>query len=248
MKNNLTEKINLILTTTFGLEAVVKREVLDLGYTDIKVSDGKVEVLNCEYKDIAKLNINIRCAERVLLKVLEKQVTSFSELFDIVNEFSWEKYIEEDDIFPVDAVSINSKLFSRSDIQSITKKAIVKRLSKAYGIEYFKEEKNLYNVKVSILKDLATITIDTSGEGLHKRGYRDRAGDAPLKETLAAAMVKLSFWNKDRLLFLHCCKGQLKAIFLHQLWRSNAFLRQKIFFGLAYRHAQQLKALDSNSL
>ncbi|WP_100065252.1 THUMP domain-containing class I SAM-dependent RNA methyltransferase [Miniphocaeibacter massiliensis] len=197
-------EFNIIATTTFGLEAVVKRELQDLGYSNIKVSDGKLEIQGNE-EDIAILNINLRCAERVLIKFGEFKATTFDELFEKTKALPWENIIPEDGEFPVDGKSIKSKLFSISDSQAIVKKAIVERLKKHYKIDWFKETGSKYKIEVSLLKDIATLTIDTSGDGLHKRGYRDRAGDAPLKETLAAAMIKLSYWNPERTLYDPFC-------------------------------------------
>ena len=197
-------KFNIIATTTFGLEAVVKRELQDLGYNNIKVLDGKVEIEGNE-DDIAILNINLRCAERVLIKVGEFKALTFDELFEKTKAIPWEEIIPENGEFPVDGKSVRSKLFSISDSQAIVKKAIVERLKSVYKIDWFEEDGPKYKVEVSLLKDIATLTIDTSGEGLHKRGYRDRAGDAPIKETLAAAMIKLSYWNPSRTLYDPFC-------------------------------------------
>lgn len=197
-------KFNIIATTTFGLEAVVKRELQDLGYENIVVNDGKVEIVGTE-EDIAILNIHLRCAERVLIKVGEFKALTFDELFEKTKALPWEDIIPEKGEFPVDGKSVKSKLFSISDSQAIVKKAIVERLKSVYNINWFDETGAKYKVEVSLLKDIATLTIDTSGEGLHKRGYRDRAGDAPLKETLAAAMIKLSYWNPDRTLYDPFC-------------------------------------------
>lgn len=195
---------NIIATTTFGLEAVVKRELQDLGYEDITVKDGKVEIVGTE-EDIAILNINLRCAERVLIKVGEFKAVTFDELFEKTKALPWEEIIPVNGEFPVDGKSVKSKLFSISDSQAIVKKAIVERLKSVYNIGWFDETGEKYKIEVSLLKDIATLTIDTSGEGLHKRGYRDRAGDAPLKETLAAAMIKLSYWNPSRTLYDPFC-------------------------------------------
>ena len=195
---------NIIATTTFGLESIVKREIQDLGYEITNVTDGKVETKGTE-EDIAILNINLRCAERVLIKVGEFKALTFDELFEKTKALPWEDIIPVDGEFPVDGKSIKSKLFSISDSQAIVKKAIVEKLKTIYKVDWFEENGAKYKVEVSLLKDIATLTIDTSGEGLHKRGYRDRAGDAPLKETLAAAMIKLSYWNPERTLYDPFC-------------------------------------------
>ena len=196
--------LHLIATTAFGLEAVTKRELLDLGYEDISVENGKV-TFKGGVKDIVKSNIWLRTAERVLLKMGEFKALSFEELFQGTKNIAWEKWIPEDGNFIVEGKSINSKLYSVPDCQRIVEKAIVERLKTKYDVEWFEKTGPKYKVEISLLKDIASLTIDTSGEGLHKRGYRDRAGDAPIKETLAAAMVMLSYWNKDRVLLDPFC-------------------------------------------
>ena len=198
------ENISLIATTTFGLEAVCKRELINLGYKDIKVQDGRVEFKALE-RDIPRANLWLRTAERVLLKLGEFKALSFDELFEKTKELPWDEWIPEDGNFIVEGKSINSKLYSVSDCQRIVEKAIVEKLKTKYDVSWFEKSGARYTVQISILKDTATLTIDTSGEGLHKRGYRDRAGDAPIKETLAAAMILLSYWNKDRVLFDPFC-------------------------------------------
>ena len=196
--------IELIATTTFGLEAIAKRELEALGYKDLKVENGKVNFSGTE-RDIAKANIWLRTAERVLLKMGEFKAYSFDELFEKTKALPWDEWISEDANFVVEGKSINSKLYSISDCQRIVEKAIVEKLKTKYHVDWFEKTGPKYTIEVGLLKDLATLTIDTSGSGLHKRGYRDRAGDAPLKETLAAAMVLLSFWNKDRVLYDPFC-------------------------------------------
>ncbi|MDO5649899.1 MAG: class I SAM-dependent RNA methyltransferase [Gallicola sp.] len=193
-----------IATTVLGLEAIVKRELIKLGYEDLVVKDGRVEV-KAPMEDAARLNINLRCAERVLLKFGEFKALTFDELFEKTKALPWEELLTEDALFPVEGRSHQSKLFSISDCQRIVKKAIVEKLKKSYHTDWFEEEGPRFRIEISMLKDIATITIDTSGDALHKRGYRDRAGDAPLKETLAAAMIELSYWNPSRTLYDPFC-------------------------------------------
>lgn len=193
-----------IATTVLGLEAIVKRELIKLGYEDLVVKDGRVEV-KAPLEDAAKLNINLRCAERVLLKFGEFKALTFDELFEKTKALPWEDLLTEDALFPVEGRSHQSKLFSISDCQRIVKKAIVEKLKQSYHTDWFEEEGPRFRIEISMLKDIATITIDTSGDALHKRGYRDRAGDAPLKETLAAAMIELSYWNPSRTLYDPFC-------------------------------------------
>lgn len=216
------KKITLIATCAFGLEAVVKREIIKLGFDDIKVSDGKVEFL-ANVNDIAKVNLWVRCAERILLKLDEFKVLSFEDLYQGIKKIKWEDLISVNDKFPVNANSVKSKLFSLSDIQKITKRAVVDRLKNVYGVEWFDETSNaLYYIEVSILKDIATVTVDTSGEALHKRGYRKRAGDAPLKETLASAMISLSFWEPNRVFYDPFCGSGTLCIEAYMMGRNIA--------------------------
>ncbi len=196
--------IELIASTTFGLEAVTKRELEALGYKDMKVENGKITFSGTE-QDIVKTNIWLRTAERILVKVGEFKALSFEDLFENTKALPWDEWIEKDANFVVEGKSINSKLYSVPDCQRIVEKAIVERLKEKYHIDWFQKTGAKYTIEVGLLKDMATLTIDTSGAGLHKRGYRDRAGDAPIKETLAAAMILLSFWNKDRVLYDPFC-------------------------------------------
>lgn len=192
-------KLEIIATATFGLEAVVKREIETLGYKILKTEDGKVTFVGDE-SAIVNANLWLRCADRVLLKIGEFQAFSFEELFQQTKALPWEEWISEDGKFTVNGTSVKSKLYSVPDCQAIVKKAIVEKLKETYQCEWFKETGAEYTVKVTLLKDNVTLTIDTSGSGLHKRGYRLRDVAAPIKETLASAMVQLSFWNKDRVL------------------------------------------------
>ncbi|NLY77882.1 MAG: class I SAM-dependent RNA methyltransferase [Tissierellia bacterium] len=192
-------EIELIATSTFGLEAVVKRELMDLGYKDLVVENGKV-TFKAREKDIPIVNLWLRTADRILLKMGQFKATSFEELFEKTKALPWDEWITEDGEFTVNGKSVNSKLFSISDCQAIVKKAVVEKLKTRYKTEWFKETGAKFTIEVSLLKDIATLTIDTSGAGLHKRGYRTKGVEAPLKETLAAGLILLSYWNKDRLL------------------------------------------------
>ncbi|WP_066505469.1 THUMP domain-containing class I SAM-dependent RNA methyltransferase [Abyssisolibacter fermentans] len=196
--------IELIATSTFGLEAVVKRELLNLGYENLKVENGKV-TYTCNEEGIANSNLWLRTADRVLLKIGEFRAESFEELFQGTKSLPWEEWITEDGEFTVNGKSVKSKLFSISDCQAIVKKAIVERLKIKYNTDWFKETGAKFTVQVSLLNDIATLTIDTSGVGLHKRGYRQDAVEAPIKETLAAAMIQLSYWDKNRVLLDPFC-------------------------------------------
>ena len=182
------------------MEAVLKREITDLGYDITLVEDGRVTFIGDE-ETICRANIFLRTAERVLLKVGSFHAESFEELFQNTRSIPWEEYIPQDGKFWVaKASSIKSKLFSPSDIQSIMKKAMVERLKKAYGLEWFPESGSSYPLRVFLYKDEVTVGIDTSGDSLHKRGYRTLTSKAPITETLAAALIMMTPWNRDRIL------------------------------------------------
>ena len=197
-------KIQLIAVSTFGTEAVTARELKKLGYFDQKVEDGKVTFTGDETA-ICRANIWLRTASRVLLKVGEFKALTFDELFEQTKALPWDEIIPENAEFPVEGYSIDSKLFSVSDCQAIVKKAIVEKLKLRYKCEWFEEDGPRYRIEIAILRDTVTLTIDTSGAGLHKRGYRKLVGGAPIKETLAAAMILVSHWNKDRILLDPMC-------------------------------------------
>ncbi len=191
---------DLFVPCHFGLEAVLKREIYDLGYEITKVEDGRVTFEGDE-EAICRANIFLRTAERVMIQVGRFKATTFEELFQGIKNLPWEEYIPEDGKFWVKkASSINSKLFSPSDIQSIAKKAMVERMKQKYHKEWFKEDGAAYPVRIFLLKDEVTVALDTSGDSLHKRGYRTMTSKAPLTETLAASLIMLTPWRKDRIL------------------------------------------------
>lgn len=191
---------DLLVPCHFGLEAVLKREIYDLGYEITKVEDGRVTFEGDE-EAVCRANIFLRTAERVMIQVGRFKATTFEELFQGIKNLPWEEYIPEDGKFWVKkASSINSKLFSPSDIQSIAKKAMVERMKQNYHKEWFKEDGAAYPVRIFLLKDEVTVALDTSGDSLHKRGYRTMTSKAPLTETLAASLIMLPPWRKDRIL------------------------------------------------
>ncbi|MDD6155264.1 MAG: class I SAM-dependent RNA methyltransferase [Eubacteriales bacterium] len=194
----------LIATAAFGLEAVVKREVQALGCEIIKTENGKVTFKGDE-SAIARANIWLRAADRVLIRMGEFPAKEPDDLFLTVRNMPWEKLIPKDGKFTVTCSTVKSRLRSEPNNQKTVKKAIVESLSKAYGIRFFPETGASYTVKVSLLKDIATITVDTTGESLHKRGYRANPVAAPLKETIGASMIELSFWKPGRTLLDPCC-------------------------------------------
>lgn len=189
-------KLDLIATATFGLESIVAEEVKQLGYEDVRVQNGRVEFTGDELA-ICRSNLWLRVADRVRLKVGEFKATTFDELFEKTKALPWADILPMNAEFPVEGKSIKSTLFSVSDCQAIVKKAVVESMKKKYKLDWFPEDGPLFKIEVALLKDIATLTIDTSGPGLHKRGYRTLISEAPLKETLAAAMLMLAKWYPD---------------------------------------------------
>ncbi len=232
--------INLIATSTFGLEACVKREAIRLGFENIKTYDGRVEFTGDE-STIAKANLWMRFASKILIKVGEFKAVTFDELFEGTKALDWGSWITEDGKFTVTGKSVKSTLFSVSDCQAIVKKAVVEKLKQKYHVPWFDETGAEYTIQVALLNDIATLTIDTSGSGLHKRGYRETAMIAPLKETLAAAMVDLSYWNKDRILLDPMCGSGTIPI-------EAALIARNIAPGLNRKFASEEWARIDNSI
>lgn len=193
-------KLELIAPCHFGLEAVLKREIIDLGYEISQVEDGKVTFYGDE-QAVAYANMFLRTAERILIKVGQFKAYTYDELFEGTKALPWEEFIPVDGKFWVTKAStIKSKLFSPSDIQSIMKKAMVERMKEKYHMSWFQEDGASYPVRVSLMKDVVTVALDTTGISLHKRGYRKLSSKAPISETLAAALIMLTPWKKDRIL------------------------------------------------
>jgi len=190
-------RLELIATAAFGLESVVSRELTQLGYHEQRVEDGRVTFVGDELA-ICRCNFWLRSADRVLVKVGAFAAYDFEALFQQVMALTWANWLSTDAKFPVSGKSVRSKLHAEPSIQGVTKKAIVESLKATYQRHWFNEDGPEYPLEVAILKDWVTISIDTSGAGLHKRGYRAEAGAAPLRETTAAALVLLSYWNSDR--------------------------------------------------
>ena len=194
------EKTELIAPCHWGMEAVLKREITDLGYEISRVKDGKVTFFG-DARAVADANIFLRTADRILWKVGEIRAETFEELFEGTKAIPWERWIPANGKFWVTkATSVKSRLFSAPDIQSIMKKAMVERMKQHYGISCFPEDGASYPVRVTILKDVATICLDTTGVPLHKRGYRKMTVKAPVSETLAAGILLLTPWRRDRIL------------------------------------------------
>lgn len=193
----MKEEYNILVTTAFGLESIVKKECEDLCFKNLTIENGKINFRGTQ-EDIVKANLWLRSADRVFIKLLEFKALSYDDIYDNVNSFNWEDYLSKDGQFIVLGKSHNSKMYSISDNQSITKKAIVDRLSKIYNISWFSETNERYKITIDINNDIASILMDTSGEGLHKRGYRLKQNEAPIKETLAAAMLQIAGYTGDR--------------------------------------------------
>jgi len=194
------QRFELIAPCHFGLEAVLKKEIIDLGYEITQVSDGRVTFAG-DPDAVVRANIGLRTAERILIKVGSFRATTFEELFQGTKALPWEEFIPKDGKFWVKkASSVKSKLFSSSDIQSIMKKAMVDRLSDIYGIRRFEETGESFPIRVFLLKDEVTVALDTTGDSLHKRGYRKLEAKAPIAENLAAALLMLTPWRPGRIL------------------------------------------------
>ncbi|SFE36667.1 THUMP domain-containing class I SAM-dependent RNA methyltransferase [Alteribacillus iranensis] len=194
----MNKQVTLIATATMGLESLVAQEVKQLGYGEnMKVENGKVE-FEAPLEAIARANLWLRTSDRVKIKMAEFPAYSFEELFEQTKAVAWEEFLPSDAEFPVTGRSVKSKLYSVPDCQAIVKKAIVERLKQTYHTDWFQEDGPLYKIEIAIHKDKAQLTIDTTGPGLHKRGYRPLHSQAPLKETLAAGLVMLTNWHPDR--------------------------------------------------
>ncbi|MBE6897190.1 MAG: class I SAM-dependent RNA methyltransferase [Ruminococcaceae bacterium] len=195
---------DLIATTAFGIESITARELENLGFTDLKVENGRITFKGDE-RDIARCNIHLRTADRILIKMAEFKAVTFEELFQGVKAIPWGEFLPIDAEMHVIGRSVRSGLFSVPDCQAITKKAIVEKMKEKYNISIFEETGPKYKIEVALLKDIVTITIDTTGPGLNKRGYRRIAGEAPLKETMACALLLLTYWKRGRFLIDPLC-------------------------------------------
>ncbi len=197
-------KLNFVAPCLFGIEGILADELRRMGVENVNAENGRV-LFSGDFTTLAKVNINTRYAERILINMGQFKAHSFTDLFEGTKALPFEDFIGRDDAFPVNGHSLNSQLFSIPDCQSIIKKAIVERLKSKYNISWFKETGSEYKIRFSIMKDTVTIMIDTSGEGLHKRGYRRNSNEAPLKETLAAAMCDTARIYPDTRLFDPFC-------------------------------------------
>lgn len=187
----------LTATCHFGVEAVLKREITDLGLKIKSTTDGRVEFFG-QTEDIFRANLFLRTAERVFVNLIEFEALTFEDLYQGIFAFPWADLLEEDANFIINGRSYKSKLFSISDCQRVTERAIIDKLNLSYNKSYYEKTGKIYSFEISMLNDQATLYLNTSGPGLHKRGYRKKQGAAPIKETLASAMIQLSVWNPDR--------------------------------------------------
>ncbi|MFN2425444.1 MAG: class I SAM-dependent RNA methyltransferase [Candidatus Binatia bacterium] len=203
--------LDLVATSTFGLEAVVVRELEALGYKARSDQTGRIDFAG-DGNAIARTNLRLRCADRVFVRVATFVAADFDALYEAVGEVAWEEWIGPEDAFPVTGRSVKSTLSSVPAVQRTVKKAMVERLMRAHGVTHLPESGPEVAVEIAILKDSATLLLDTSGPGLHKRGYRDLVGAAPLRETLAAGLVDLSFWKRGKPLVDPFCGSGTIAI------------------------------------
>ena len=197
-------RFDLIATSTFGMESVVARELATLGYENLRTSDGRVDFTGDE-TDIARCNMWLRTADRILIRVGEFPAPDFGQLFDQTLELPWNELLPVDAKFPVSGRSVRSRLTAVPRVQAAVKKAIVENMKRRFNRFRFDETGAEFPIEVSLLQDIATLTIDTSGDGLHKRGYREVVGAAPLRETMAAGLIQLSYWNRERILIDPFC-------------------------------------------
>lgn len=239
-------KFELIAPCHFGLEAVLKKEIIDIGYDVTQVEDGRVTFLGDD-EAVCRANICLRTAERILIKVGKFHAETFEELFENTKALPWEEYIPTDGKFWVaKAASVKSKLFSPSDIQSIMKKAMVERLKQIYHVSWFKEDGESFPIRVFLMKDEVTVGLDTTGESLHKRGYRKLTAKAPIAENLAASLIMLTPWNKDRILADPFCGSGTIPIEAAMMAANIAPGMKRGFTALKWNHIVDKKIWDDS--
>jgi putative N6-adenine-specific DNA methylase len=222
------ETFSLMAVTAFGLEAVVARELKALGYEPTKTEDGRVHFAG-DWAAVCRANLWLRSADRVLILLGRFEAVDFGDFFDQVKELDWASWLAVDATFPVQARSVRSQLFSVRDCQRLAKKAIVEKLKLAHRVDWFDETGPEYPFEVSLLKDQVSVTLDTTGAGLNKRGYRKLTAKAPLRETLAAALIQLSVWNPDRVLVDPFCGSGTIPIEAVMIGRNMAPGRHREF-------------------
>jgi putative N6-adenine-specific DNA methylase len=226
---------DLVATATFGVESIVADELKRLGYGEVVVENGKVIFPGTD-KDIARCNLWLRTADRIVIRMALFRATDFGELFERTKEIGWEDFIPVDGKMHVTGKSQKSTLFSVPDCQSIVKKAIVEAMKRRYRVIQFEETGPVYRIEIALLNDMATLTLDTTGPGLHKRGYRLEKGETPLRETIAAALVKLSRWKPGRELADPFCGSGTIAIEAGLIGRNMAPGMNRSFVAEAWPH------------
>lgn len=237
-------KYELVAPCHFGLESVLKQEIIDLGYDVSMVEDGRVTFLGDD-EAVCRSNIGLRTAERILIKIGSFRAETFDELFENTKKLPWEEYIPMDGKFWVTkAASVKSKLFSPSDIQSIMKKAMVERLKQVYNISWFSEEGEIFPIRVFFMKDNVTVGLDTTGESLHKRGYRKYKAKAPIAENLAAALIMLTPWRDNRILVDPFCGSGTIPIEAALMAANIAPGMKRGFTAHAWKHIIDKKMWD----
>ncbi len=225
---------DIITPCHFGLEAVLKREIIDLGYEPSLVEDGRITFAG-DAEAVCRANIFLRTAERVLVKAGSFRAETFDELFENTKAIAWEEFLPRDGRFWVaKASSVKSRLFSPSDIQRVMKKAMVERMKEAYGVNVLPETGQSYPLRVFLYKDQVTVGIDTTGDSLHKRGYRTEAGKAPISETLAAALILLTPWKGGRILVDPFCGSGTFPIEAAMMAANIAPGRNRTFLAQAW--------------
>jgi putative N6-adenine-specific DNA methylase len=231
-------KYTLIATSSFGIESVVAQELKNLGYNELTIENGRT-IFSGDEMDIVRCNIWLRTADRILIKMAEFKATDFEELFQGAQGVRWEEIIPVNGKMHVLGRSVQSKLSSVRDCQAIVKKSVIKTMRRRYHVDQFPETGSLYRIEISLLKDMATITLDTTGQGLHKRGYREDTGDAPLRENLAAALVLLSRWKPDRVLADPLCGSGTIAIEAALIGRNMAPGANRSFVSEDWQHMKK---------
>lgn len=238
------KRYELIAPCHFGLESVLKQEITDLGYDVSQVEDGRVTFIGDD-EAVCRANIGLRTAERILIKVGSFHAETFDDLFENTKALPWEEYIPSDGKFWVaKAASIKSQLFSPSDIQSIMKKAMVERLKQVYHVNWFREDGQSFPVRVFLMKDNVTVGLDTTGESLHKRGYRKYTAKAPIAENLAAALIMLTPWRSDRILVDPFCGSGTILIEAALMAANMAPGMKRGFTALKWGHLIDKKVWD----
>lgn len=241
--------MKIVVICIFGIESVTAKELRDLGFRDLDVSNGRIS-FEGDFSDIARCNLNLRTAERVYIEVAGFKAFDFDTLYDGIRQIVWKDMMPSNASIPVRASSIDSRLYSTRDCQSISKKAIADSLCSAYGLQRLEEDGAIYPIEVFIHRDIASICLDTTGTGLHKRGYRLLNVEAPLKETIAAALIGISYWKPGRILLDPFCGSGTFAIEAAQIQQGipPGINRSFGFEGWSKRYEEILRGLKREAM